>query len=123
MREARELRAADDRWRPLAQRLAARFAAAGASDEGMIQAAVSALAEVEKCESDSSGPAVSRTVRALRQHRREQERKRPAPVLPAAIAAAGSELFALRRRSPTVAEVAVHLNVDEEQVIDGLVAG
>lgn len=131
-RRGRELCYADDRWRPLAQQLAARFAAAGGSDEGLIQAAVVAILDVER-RLGSRGPECSSLVvplviRALRRHRREQFGTRPestpqAPALPVAIAEAESELFTRLRRSPTVDEIARHLHLAEHQIIDGLEAG
>jgi hypothetical protein len=130
--DGRELCCAGDRWRPLAQQLAARFAAAGGSDEGMIQAAIGAILDVER-RLGSRGPecaslVVPLVVRALRRHRREQFRRRPTtarpcPALLAAIASAESELFARLCRSPTVDEVASHLHLAEHHVIAGLEAG
>jgi RNA polymerase sigma-B factor len=130
-RRGRELSYAGDRWRPLAQQLAARFAAAGGSDEGMIRAAVDVILDVER-RLGSRGPECSSLVvplviRALRRHRREQFRRpesaSPFPALQVAIAAAEGELCTRLRRSPTVDEVASHLHVSEHQVIAGLEAG
>jgi hypothetical protein len=119
--DGRELCCAGDRWRPLAQQLAARFAAAGGSDEGMIQAAIGAILDVER-RLGSRGPecaslVVPLVVRALRRHRREQFRRRPTTARPC------PALLARLRRSPTVDEVASHLHLAEHHVIAGLEAG
>ena len=131
-RPGRELGYAGERWRPLAQQLAARFAPTGGSDEGMIQAAIGVILVVER-RLGARGPelialVVPLVIRALRRHRREQFRRRPEPTRPflalqVAIAAAESELFGRLRRSPTVYELAGHLGVAEHQVIAGLEAG
>ena len=128
----RELGYAVERWRPLAQQLAARFARAGGSDEGMIQAAIVVILVVER-RLGSRGPeltslVVPLVIRALRRHRRDQFRKRPDstrpfPALQVAIAAADGDLSERLRRSPTVDEVAEHLGVAEHRVIAGLEAG
>ncbi|HEY0532579.1 MAG TPA: sigma-70 domain-containing protein [Actinoplanes sp.] len=55
-------------------------------------------------------------------HGRSAEPARPLAALQAAIAAAESELSTRLRRSPTVDEVASHLNVAEHQIIAGLEA-
>ena len=121
-----------ERWRPLAHHLAARFAASGGSDEGMIRTAVTTILDLER-RLDSRRPdfscvVVPLVIRALREHRREQVQQRPAPTrpLPAlqlAIVGAESELSRHLRRSPTIAEVADHLDVAQHQVVAGLEAG
>lgn len=130
--DGRELCHAGERWRPLAQQLAARFAPAEPSDEGMIRVAIGVLLVFERHlgsrRPELTSLVVRTVIRALRRYRREQFRRRPdsartIPALPTAIAAAESELFARLRRSPTVDEVAGHLGVGEHQVIAGLAAG
>jgi hypothetical protein len=123
---------AGDRWRPLAQQLAGRLSPADAGDEGMIRVAVGVLVDVER-RLGSQGPECSSVVvplvvRALRRHRREQFRRRPEstprfPALQVSLAGAESELCTRLRRSPTVDEVANHLNVAEEEIIVALEAG
>jgi hypothetical protein len=121
-----------DRWRPLAQQLAARFAPAGGSDEGMVRTAVAVILDVQRrfgtLGPDCCSVVVPLVIRALRRYRREQFRRRaeparPFPVLQVAIAGAESELCRRLRRSPTAGEVANQLNVAEEQIIAGLEAG
>ncbi|GIF24120.1 DNA-directed RNA polymerase specialized sigma subunit [Actinoplanes tereljensis] len=123
---------AGERWRPLAQQLAARFVAAGDSDEGMVQAAIGVILAVER-RVGSGGPqlisvAVPLVIRALRRLRRERfrawpESVPPFPLLQMAIANAESELCVRLRRSPTVGEVANYLDVAECQIIVGLETG
>ncbi|GIM93503.1 sigma-70 domain-containing protein [Paractinoplanes toevensis] len=130
-RRSREPGCAGERWRPLAQQLAARFVAAGDSDEGMVRTAIEVILVVER-RLGSRGPelislAVPLVIRALRRLRRERfrmwpESVPPFPLLQLAIANAESELYARLRRSPTVGEVASHLDVAEDQVIAGLEA-
>jgi DNA-directed RNA polymerase specialized sigma subunit len=125
----RELCYAGDGWRPLAQQLTARFAAAGGSDEGMIRAATEVILEAERRLGprgpERSSLVVRQVIRALRRHRRERLQTWPlsAPALPVAIAAAESELLISLRRSPTIEDVANHLQVSEHQIIAGLEAG
>ncbi|MEU4239176.1 hypothetical protein [Actinoplanes sp. NPDC026619] len=130
-RRSPELGHAGERWRPLAQQLAARFAPAGDSDEGMVRAAIEVILIVERL--GARGPeltslAVPLVIRALRRLRRERFRKWPESGrrflgLQLAIATAESVLFARLRRSPTVDEVASYLDVAEHQIIVGLEAG
>ena len=131
-RRARDLWSAGERWRPLAQHLAERFAAAGGSDEGMVQAAIAAILDVERLlgahRPGFSSLAVPQVVRALRRYRRDGLRRCPAsgrslPAFQLAIAAADNELSRRLRRSPTVAEVASHLDVAEHEIVAGLEAG
>ncbi|GAA2685170.1 hypothetical protein [Actinoplanes palleronii] len=121
-----------EHWRPLAQHLAARFAGAGGNDEAMTQAAITAILEAEhrlgSQRPDLSPLVVPLVVRALRRHRRELIRRRPAsaqplPALQLAIMAAESELSRRLRRSPTVAEVGAHLDMAQHQIVTGLEAG
>lgn len=123
----RDLCAGRERWRPLAEYLAERFATAGSRDEGMVQAAIGAILEVEPRPGFSSS-VVPKAVRALRRYRREQFRTcpssgRPGPAFPRAIAAAEHELSDRLRRSPTVAEIANRLDVAEHEIVAGLAAG
>jgi DNA-directed RNA polymerase specialized sigma subunit len=129
---ARVLRGDGDRWRPVATQLAARFAADGGGDEGMIRAAIGVILAVERhCGSQGSeltALVVPLVIRALRRRRRDRFRRRSASVRPCqelqlTIANAESVLFKRLRRSPTVDEVASYLNVAEHQVIAGLEAG
>ena len=128
----RDRHADGERWRPLVRHLADRFAVAGGDDEPMVQAAIGAILDVEfrlgTRRSGVSSFAVQQVVKALRGYRREQLRRWPASARPLsaiqlAIAAAESELSGRRRRSPTVAEVADHLEVAEHEIIAGLEAG
>jgi RNA polymerase sigma-B factor len=121
-----------DRWRPLAQQLSARFTAAGGTDEEMIQAAVTTIVDAERRlgaqRPDFCLQVVPLVIRALRRHRLERIRRRPAAARPLtalqlAIVAAEGELSGCLRRSPTVAEVATHLDMAQHQVVTGLEAG
>jgi DNA-directed RNA polymerase specialized sigma subunit len=120
-----------ERWRPLAQHLAERFAVAGGSDEGMVQAAIGAILDVERRLGEQRSGlslAVPQVIRALRRYRREQFGRcpasaRPLPAFQMEIAAAEGELSRRLRRSPTVTEVADHLEVAEDEILAGLEAG
>jgi hypothetical protein len=131
-RRSPETGCSGERWRPLAEQLAARFVAAGDSDEGMVRTAIGVILVVER-RLGSRGPelisvAVPLVIRALRRLRRERFRAWPESVPPfallqLALANAEGELCARLRRSPTIGEVADHLDVAEYQVIAGLAAG
>jgi RNA polymerase sigma-B factor len=121
-----------ERWRPLAQQLSERFTAAGGSDEEMVQAAVTTILDAERRlgahRPDFCQRVVPLVIRALRRHRRERIRGRsvggrPLTALQLAVVAAEGELFRCLRRSPTVAEVATHLDMAQHQVVTGLEAG
>lgn len=130
-RSGRDLRPGDH-WRPLAQHLAGRFARIGGSDEEMVRVAVTTILDAEhrlgSARSDFSQLAIPLVIKALRQHRREQISRRPGAVQPLprlqlAIAAAEGTLCQHLRRSPTVTEVASHLDMAEHQIVTGLEAG
>lgn len=121
-----------ERWRPLAQHLSARFTTAGDSDEEMVQAAVTTIIDAERHlgtqRPDFCLRVVPLVIRALRRHRLELIRRRPSaarplPALQLAIVAAESDLSRRLHRSPTVAEVATHLDMAQHQVVTGLEAG
>jgi DNA-directed RNA polymerase specialized sigma subunit len=125
-------RCSRERWRPLAQQLSARFTAAGDRDEEMIQAAVTTIVDAAgrlgAQRPDFCQRVVPLVIRALRRHRLERIRRRPAaarplPALQLAIVAAESDLSRRLRRSPTVAEIAAHLDMAQHQVVTGLEAG
>lgn len=128
----RDLRSGDERWRPLAQHLAARFAATEGYDEKMVQAAVAVFLDAERRlgsrRPDFFSLVVPLAIRALRRYRHERIRSRPEsirplPALQLAIVTAENELSRRLRRSPTVAEIATHLEVAQHQVVAGLEAG
>lgn len=116
-------------WRPLAYYLVARFASGGTSDERVHQArtAVAAVHEAERRygseRPDFVSLAVPLILRELRRNRREQIYRRPLSAIQLAITAADEELGRRLRRSPTVAEVAAHLDLAQHQVVAGLEAG
>jgi RNA polymerase sigma-B factor len=132
-RRGRDLYSGGDRWRPLAQHLAARFAAAdGSDDDGAVQVAVATILDAERrlgsTQSGFSTVIVPLVVRALRRHRRERLRRRPASgrphlALQLAIMDAESKLSRRLGRCPTVAEVANHLDVAEHQIVAELATG
>lgn len=131
-RRCRNLRSDDERWRPLAHHLAARFAATSGSDELMVRAAIATILDAERRlgsrRPDFSALVVPLVIRALQRHRHERLRDRPEsvqqlPALQLAIAAAECELSRRLRRSPTVDEVASHLDMAQHQIVAGLEAG
>ncbi|MEV6350487.1 hypothetical protein [Actinoplanes sp. NPDC051851] len=120
-----------ERWRPLAQHLAALFAVPGDSDRELVRTAMAAALDAER----RLGPRradvvlliIPAVTRALRRHRRAAIRRGPGgtprTALRLAITAAEIELSRSLRRSPTVAEVAAHLDVAQHQIVAGLEAG
>lgn len=122
---------AGERWRPMAQHLATRFAAAGGHDAETTGIALGIFVDAEQ-RLDPRRPeflsiVVPLVVRALRRHRHDRIRSRPAsvpqyPALQPAMVAAERELSRRLLRSPTIAEVAAHLNSDEHRIVAALEA-
>jgi RNA polymerase sigma-B factor len=121
-----------EQWRPLAGYLVARFAAPGAGDEKMMQVALAVIRDAEdrlgSPRPDLSVLVVPLVIRALRRHRCRLIRCRPAsgrPVAPRQLAVAAAEIELTRRlrRSPTIAEVATHLDMAQHQIVAELEAG
>lgn len=121
-----------DRWRPLAQHLAARVASNGNNDEKLIGAAIAAIVDAEHRlgseQTDFAMVAVPLAVSALRCHRRKNICRRRSDVrasstIQLAIMAAERELTRTLRRSPTIAEVGSYLDVAQHQIIAGLEVG
>jgi RNA polymerase sigma-B factor len=114
------------RWQPLARHLVLRFAPTGGNDVEMIRIAVAVFADAAQG-LDSRRPefpvlVVPLVVRALRRHRHDRIRSRPEsvqqyPALLRAMVAAEGELSRRLRRSPTVAELAVRLELAEHQIV------
>lgn len=127
----RDLYSGGERWRPLAQHLAGWFAATG-GDEWMVQTAIAVIVDAERRlgsrRPDFSSLVVPLVIRALRRYRHERIRSRPEAIRPLAalqlaIVAAEGELCRRLRRSPTIAEVATHLDLAQHQIVAGLEAG
>ncbi len=128
----RDLCSGGERWQPLAQHLAVRFAAADGSDDGAVQVAIATILDAERrlgsTQPGFSAAVVPLVIRALRRHRRERLRRRPASgrphlALQLAIMDAEGKLSRRLGRCPTVAEVANHLDVAEHQIVAELATG
>ena len=116
-------------WLPLAQHLARRYGYRGEMADDLYQVAVVGLIKaVDRYEADRgvefAGFAVPTVVGELKRHFRDRTWSVRVPrrlqELRLAITAANSELTHLLGRSPTVADVAAHLGVTEEEVLEGL---
>jgi hypothetical protein len=102
------------------------FAPTGGHDAEMIRVAIAVFVDAEQRldvrRPDFTVRVVPLVVRALRRHRHERIRSRPAsvqlyPALQRAMVAAEAELSGRLRRSPTVAELGVRLNLAEHQIV------
>jgi hypothetical protein len=114
------------RWQSLAHHLVMQFAPTGGHDAEMIRVAIAVFVDAEQRldvrRPDFTVRVVPLVVRALRRHRHERIRSRPAsvqlyPALQRAMVAAEAELSGRLRRSPTVAELGVRLNLAEHQIV------
>ena len=124
-------RVSGERWRPLAHHLAMRFVAAGGHDAELTGIAFGVFVDAEQrldCRRpDFLAIVVPQVVRALRRHRHDRIRSLPEsvprfPALQPALVAAERELSRRLRRSPTIAEVAAHLNLAEHRIVAALEA-
>jgi RNA polymerase sigma-B factor len=116
-------------WLPLAGHLASRYAGRGESDDDLLQTAVIGLIKaVDKFDpavgTDFPGYAVPTVIGEIKRHlrdrtwtvrvpRRLQELRRD-------LTAATGALTQRLHRSPTIAELAAHLEITEEEVLDAL---
>jgi RNA polymerase sigma-B factor len=120
-------------WLPLARHLAGRFAGRGEPPDDLVQVAALGLITATDRYTAERGAgrdvdfvehAVPAIIGELRRHFREHACSIRIPrhlqALRAAIAEANDELCQLLRRSPTVVDVAEHLGIAEEDVLDGL---
>lgn len=116
-------------WLPMARRLARRYKGRGESLDDLVQAAtVSLISAVDRFDPslgvDFTGYAIPTILGGLKRHFRDRAWAIRVPrrlqEMRMAITAAGSELSRTLSRTPTLAEVAAHLGVTEEQVIEGL---
>ena len=123
-------RVAGERWRPLAHHLAMRFAAAGGHDAETSGIAFGIFADAEQRldprRPDFLAIVVPLVVRALRRHRHDRIWSRSEavvaqfPALQPAMVAAERALSRHLRRSPTIAEVAAHLNLAGHRIVAAL---
>ncbi|MFI7597290.1 RNA polymerase sigma factor SigF [Actinoplanes sp. NPDC049681] len=116
-------------WMPLARHLANRYAGRGEPLDDLIQVAVMGLIKaVDRFEADRgvefAGFAIPTIVGELKRHFRDRTWSIRVPrrlqELRLAITAANSNLTHTLGRSPTVADIAEHLGVTEEDVLEGL---
>ena len=116
-------------WLPLAQHLAKRYAGRGEPLDDLIQVAVVGLIKsVDRYEADRgvefAGFAIPTIVGEVKRHFRDRTWSIRVPrrlqELRLAITAANNTLTQTLGRSPSVADIAVHLGVSDEQVLEGL---
>jgi RNA polymerase sigma-B factor len=116
-------------WLPLARHLARRYHGRGEPLGDLTQVAVLGLIKaVDRYETDRgvefSGFAVPTIIGEIKRHFRDRtwfiKVPRRLQELRLAITAANNELTHLLGRSPTVADVAGHLGITEEEVLEGL---
>jgi RNA polymerase sigma-B factor len=116
-------------WLPMARRLARRYTDRGEALDDLIQVAtVGLIKAVDRFDpavgADFPGYAIPTIVGELKRHFRDRTWSIRVPrrlqELRMAITKAGNELMHVLGRSPTVADVAAHLGVSEEEVIEGL---
>ncbi|AGL20862.1 RNA polymerase sigma factor SigF [Actinoplanes sp. N902-109] len=116
-------------WLPMARHLARRYAGRGEPMDDLVQVAVVGLIKaVDRYEpgrgTDFAAFAIPTVVGEIKRHFRDRTWSVRVPrrlqELRQAISAAASTLTHDLGRSPTVADVAAHLGVTEEEVIEGL---
>ena len=116
-------------WLPLAQHLARRYAGRGEPVADLTQVAVVGLIKaVDRYEADRgvefAGFAIPTVAGEIKRHFRDRTWAIRVPrrlqELRQAITAANSSLTHTLGRSPTVADIAAHLGVGEEEVLEGL---
>jgi RNA polymerase sigma-B factor len=116
-------------WLPMARRLARRYAGRGEALDDLVQAATIGLIKAvdrfdpAQC-ADFTGYAIPTILGEIKRHFRDRTWAVRVPrriqEMRMAITNAGNELLHTLGRGPTVAEVAAHLQVTEEEVIEGL---
>jgi RNA polymerase sigma-B factor len=116
-------------WLPLAQHLAKRYAGRGEPLDDLTQVAVVGLIKsVDRYQADRgvefAGFAIPTIVGEIKRHFRDRTWSIRVPrrlqELRLAISAANNTLTQTLGRSPGVADVAAHLNITEEEVLEGL---
>jgi len=116
-------------WLPLARHLATRYAGRGEPNDDLIQTAVIGLIKaVDKFDPgygiDFAGYAIPTIIGEIKRHFRDRTWAIRVPrrlqELRLAITGANATLTHSLGRSPTVADIAEHLNITEEEVLEGL---
>jgi RNA polymerase sigma-B factor len=119
-------------WLPMAQHLARRYANRGEPLDDLAQVAVVGLIKaVDRYEAgrgvEFAGFAIPTVVGELKRHFRDRTWSVRVPrrlqELRLAIAGANNNLTQTLGRSPTVADVAAHLGISEEEILEGLEGG
>ncbi|MEU4222160.1 SigB/SigF/SigG family RNA polymerase sigma factor [Actinoplanes sp. NPDC026623] len=116
-------------WLPLAGHLASRYAGRGEPDDDLLQTAVVGLIKaIDKFDpglgTDFPGYAIPTVIGEIKRHFRDRtwavRMPRRLRELSLAVTAATGDLTHRLCRSPTVAEIAAHLEITEEEVLEGL---
>ncbi len=119
-------------WLPLAQHLARRYAGRGEPNDDLFQVAVIGLIKaVDRYDHtrgvDFAAFAIPTVLGEIKRHFRDRTWSIRVPrrlqELRLAISAANNELTHSLGRAPTVADIAAHLKVTEEEVLEGLEGG
>jgi len=116
-------------WLPLANHLAHRYSGRGEPTDDLIQtAAVGLIKAIDKYDPtrgvDFAGYAIPTIIGELKRHFRDRTWDIRVPrrlqELRLAISEANSSLLQTLGRSPTVTDIATHLNLTEEEILEGL---
>ncbi|HET9519140.1 MAG TPA: SigB/SigF/SigG family RNA polymerase sigma factor [Actinoplanes sp.] len=116
-------------WLPLAKHLAHRYAGRGEPTDDLIQTAnIGLIKAVDKFDPtrgiDFAGYAIPTIIGELKRHFRDRTWSIRVPrrlqELRLAITEANNTLTHTLGRSPTIADIATHLNITEEEVLEGL---
>ncbi|GAA2533890.1 hypothetical protein GCM10010435_95700 [Winogradskya consettensis] len=116
-------------WMPMARHLANRYAGRGEPLDDLVQVATIGLIKaVDRFEADRgvefAGFAIPTIIGEIKRHFRDRTWSIRVPrrlqELRLAITAANTNLTHTLGRSPTVADIAVHLEITEEEVLEGL---
>jgi RNA polymerase sigma factor (sigma-70 family) len=116
-------------WLPLANHLAHRYSGRGEPTDDLIQtAAVGLIKAIDKYDPtrgvDFAGYAIPTIIGELKRHFRDRTWDIRVPrrlqELRLAISEANSNLLQTLGRSPTVTDIATHLNLTEEEILEGL---
>ncbi|AGZ41781.1 putative RNA polymerase sigma factor [Actinoplanes friuliensis DSM 7358] len=116
-------------WLPLARHLANRYSGRGEPNDDLLQTAVVGLIKaVDKFDpdygTDFAGYAIPTVIGEIKRHFRDRTWAIRVPrrlqELRLAITAANSTLTHTLGRSPTVPDIAAHLDITEEEVLEGL---
>ncbi|PRY32297.1 SigB/SigF/SigG family RNA polymerase sigma factor [Pseudosporangium ferrugineum] len=116
-------------WLPLAQHLARRYSGRGEPDDDLLQTAtVGLIKAIDRFDPERgvefAGFAIPTVLGEIRRHFRDRTWSVRVPrrlqELRLSITEAGNALTQSLGRSPTVADIAAHLSVTEEEVLEGL---